>query len=65
VALGLGSPPNLAARPYRVAPFVSAGCTATPAAAPSATAPDRRPQSEDDEFGGLAALARAYGFTVF
>jgi hypothetical protein len=30
-----------------------------------AAAPDRRPQSEDDEFRGLAALARDYGFTVF
>jgi phospholipase C len=56
-ALVLGHKPRTRADPYAVPAFVSAGCT------PPAGAPAARP-APDDEWSGLAHVARANGFAV-
>jgi phospholipase C len=48
---------------YAIPPFVSTGCTPPSPAAPTAAAPATPPQP-DDEWNGLADLARAHGFEL-
>ena len=62
-ALNFGEKPDLGAPNLHVPPFVSAGCSPPPAAAPAATAP-LQASGSDAEWAGFADLARVQGFEV-